>query len=318
MHTGTLKKLALALTFWMILHTSSLKAQIALPLGPYGTSPITFEVDANGLLSDTGTFGGTDSLSLSGAGTRMFWDPYKAAFRAGYVSGTQWNDTNIGAYSAAFGYGTTASGSYATASGNGATASGSGSVALGTGSYASGTGAVALGGYAYGSYSLAGAGGNADGSYSVGLGDSSIAEGPESTALGMGTFASGTASIAMGEWSEAEGSVATAIGNWAEATGNTATAIGTYVWAGGNNSLAAGYSTQATALDSFVVGAYNVGGGSSTSWVSTDPLFEVGNGPGSGTTPHTDAFVVYKNGSAAFQGPVTVPQSGDIPMFTGY
>ena len=42
----------------------------------------------------------------------MFWYPGKAAFRAGYVSGTDWNDSSIGKYSAAFGENTTASAMY--------------------------------------------------------------------------------------------------------------------------------------------------------------------------------------------------------------
>ena len=50
MHTKTLKKLFLALIFWTALHLK-LHAQ-TLPLGPYGTSPITFGVDSNGLLSN--------------------------------------------------------------------------------------------------------------------------------------------------------------------------------------------------------------------------------------------------------------------------
>src|SRR5271155_1964111 len=98
MHTRTLKKLALALTFWLAVHLPSLQAQI---LGPYGTSPITFEVDSNGLLSATGTFG-TGSLSLSGAGTRMFWFPGLGAFRAGGVDGGYWDASSIGEYSVAF------------------------------------------------------------------------------------------------------------------------------------------------------------------------------------------------------------------------
>ena len=41
-----------------------------------------------------------------GAGARMFFNPYKAAFRSGRVSGTQWDNANVGAYSSAMGYNT--------------------------------------------------------------------------------------------------------------------------------------------------------------------------------------------------------------------
>jgi len=293
MHTGTLKKMALALTFWLALHTSSLKAQI-LPLGPYGTSPTTFEVDANGLLSATGTYGGTDSLSLSGAGARMFWDPYKAAFRAGYVNGTQWNDSNIGNYSVAFGYNTIASGYYSRAFGENTTASGNCSTAFGENTTASG-------------------------SYATAFGYSSTASGTNSTASGYDTLASGLRSVAFG--------------GGTDALGQSSFAFGAATRASGNFSAAAGINTTATAYDSFVAGYLNLGTNSSggtasaTTWVATDPLFEIGNGTQLQVSPYTlieaDALVVYKNGNATVQGNVTAPSfittsaSGDIPMYTG-
>ena len=51
----------------------------------------------------------TGTIPATGAGVRMMWYPAKAAFRAGFVDGTQWDDANIGQYSVAMGYGTTAS-----------------------------------------------------------------------------------------------------------------------------------------------------------------------------------------------------------------
>jgi len=52
MHTRTLKKLFLALTFWLALHTASLRAQ-TLPISYTGTGS-SFGVDVNGLLSARG------------------------------------------------------------------------------------------------------------------------------------------------------------------------------------------------------------------------------------------------------------------------
>ena len=80
----------------------------------------------------TGSFG-TGSIidtEVTGTGTRMFFNPNKAAFRAGGASGNRWNDTNIGAYSAAFGSNTMASGNGSMAFGWNSTASGSGSTAF--------------------------------------------------------------------------------------------------------------------------------------------------------------------------------------------
>lgn len=55
--------------------------------------------------------GGTANAPIpaSGAGTRMMWHGGKAAFRAGVVDSTQWDEVNVGTGSAAFGAGTRAS-----------------------------------------------------------------------------------------------------------------------------------------------------------------------------------------------------------------
>lgn len=72
----------------------------------------------------TGTYGSGDDLLLSGTGTRLFFNPKKAAFRAGHALGGTWNNVNIGNYSFATNYNTSAEGeasfsanSYSTASG---------------------------------------------------------------------------------------------------------------------------------------------------------------------------------------------------------
>jgi hypothetical protein len=99
--------------------------------------------NGNGFVAP-GTFN-SGQLGATGAGTRLLWYPRKAAFRAGYVGSTQWDDANIGSYSTAMGHSTTASGSYSTALGAGTTASGPNSTALGAGTTASGTVSTAMG-----------------------------------------------------------------------------------------------------------------------------------------------------------------------------
>ncbi|MCE0484996.1 MAG: hypothetical protein LV479_12260 [Methylacidiphilales bacterium] len=108
--------------------------------------------------------------------------------------------------------------------------------------------------------------------------------------------------------------------------------MGISTTASGIFSTATGYFTTANSYESFVLGTYNTGktesGGtpSTYSWVSTDPLFEVGNGTGTGSNA-SDALIVYKDGNAKLQGTFT-PNGGvlttpasvantDIPMFTG-
>lgn len=71
------------------------------------------------------------SAPQQGAGRRMMWYPGKAAFRAGYTDGTHWDNNNIGGYSVAMGYSTTASGFTSTALGNFTVASEYGAIATG-------------------------------------------------------------------------------------------------------------------------------------------------------------------------------------------
>jgi hypothetical protein len=125
--------------------------------------------DDAGLLVQ-GTYTGTPGTPpVSGAGARMMWYPRKAAFRAGSVTGTQWDDPNIGDYSVALGFSSTASGRYSTALGA-SNASAQNSTALGA--------------------SLA------TGDLSTAMGDS-IANGVQSVAMGIAT-ANGNHSTAMG------------------------------------------------------------------------------------------------------------------------
>lgn len=49
--------------------------------------------------------------------SRFIWYPRKAAFRAGFVNGTQWNESNIGDYSVAMGRNTLANSPYSTVGG---------------------------------------------------------------------------------------------------------------------------------------------------------------------------------------------------------
>ncbi|RLC33444.1 MAG: hypothetical protein DRZ76_04345, partial [Candidatus Nealsonbacteria bacterium] len=73
------------------------------------TSPLTkLHLDNDGAILAQGTYNSGWAEPNLGAGTRMLWYPRKAAFRVGYVDGTQWDDANIGSYSTAMGAQTTA------------------------------------------------------------------------------------------------------------------------------------------------------------------------------------------------------------------
>lgn len=173
----------------------------------------SFGISVNGGLLAKGQFGSANILAKTGAGTRFIWYPRKAAIRAGKILSTaptdQWNDSNIGNYSAAFGANTLASSDFSIAAGyytrattntsamafgDRSLASGMGSFASGTQTQSTGTGSVATGDRCVAS---------ADGA--VAMGQLSQATGIGSLALGFSVKALGTNSMAMGEGITAQG-----------------------------------------------------------------------------------------------------------------
>ena len=65
-----------------------------------------FQVNDDAGLVSLGAFG-TGVIPATGFGVRLMWHPAKAAFRAGFVNGTQWDAANVGDYSVAMGANTT-------------------------------------------------------------------------------------------------------------------------------------------------------------------------------------------------------------------
>ena len=186
----------------------------------------------DGLVS-TGTLG-SGAIAPSGDGVKMFWNPRKAAFRAGRVTGTQWDDGNLGDFSTAFGSNTTASGIISTAFGTLTAASGERSTAFGYMTKASGFKSTAFGDYA-----------EATGQTSTAFGKSTKASGFKSTAFGDETTATGITSTAFGYKTIASGELSTAFGNQSEARGKWSTAFGIYTLAYEEESTAFGVLTKA-------------------------------------------------------------------------
>jgi hypothetical protein len=121
----------------------------------------------------TGTYDAGWTEPDLGAGARLVWHPKKAAFRAGYVALTQWNEASIGGFSFAGGYGTTASGDGSTALCYNTTASGAYSFACGVSTTASGIGSTSTGSSTTASGSATFSGGfntKAEAMYSVAFG----------------------------------------------------------------------------------------------------------------------------------------------------
>ncbi len=95
----------------------------------------------------TGSFGSGNSIDseVTGTGTRMFFNPNKAAFRAGYVNSNQWDNNSIGDYSIAMGENTIASHKNSFSIGKGTLAAADNSIAIGSTVLAAGNFSTAIG-----------------------------------------------------------------------------------------------------------------------------------------------------------------------------
>ncbi|MBL0144780.1 MAG: tail fiber domain-containing protein [Chitinophagaceae bacterium] len=218
------------------------------------------------------------NIPISGAGRRMMWYPDKAAFRTGYVVGTNWDTDSIGKYSFATGYDSRASCVASTSLGYQSIASGIFSTSIGISSRAFGYGAISIG-----------ASTEASGSSSTSMGEGTLASGNISTSMGELTTASGPASTSMGTSTLASGVASTSMGGGTIASGNTATSMGSNTIASGDVSTSMGLYTKAKSDYSLVIGKYN------DTTATSGRLFEIGNGNSDNT--RSNALTVLTNGN---------------------
>ncbi len=134
----------------------------------------------------------------------------------------------------------------------------------------------------------------ATGTNSSTMGVRTTASGDSSLALGSDSTASEDFAIAIGAGVVASGGGAVAIGIGNVASGNSSLALGNFTEASGLSSTAIGNNTQAEAFVTTAIGRYNVGGGNSSLWVESDPLFEIGNG--SSDNERSNVLTVSKSG----------------------
>ena len=161
---------------------------------------------------------------LQGPGRRMMWYPDKAAFRAGYVSGTNWDNANTGNYSVALGNDNVAFGSASISMGANTGAIGNSSIAMGSSTVASGTSSIAMG-------------------------HSTLASANYATAMGNNSIASGWYSTAMGENTNAKSSFETVLGRW-----NTDyTPSSTSGWSAGDRLFTVGNGTSTSSRSDAIV-----------------------------------------------------------------
>ncbi|MCC7379915.1 MAG: tail fiber domain-containing protein [Chitinophagaceae bacterium] len=221
----------------------------------------------------------------SGGGGKMMWIPSKYAFRIGVVGtlpsysptiqdSTIWDADSIGRFS----------------------------FAAGLQNKAKNVGTIAMGVY-----------NQSTGNYAVTLGKSNTNSGNSSFTVGLNNVVSGIESIAIGSLNLATTAYATAIGYGNKADYNAA-AIGLYNEANSSNSYAfgtsniinaeystaIGYNNWSNSFQSVVIGINNdtLVGSNATQWVSTDPIFTVGNGTGGGS--RSNAMMMLKNGKTGF------------------
>ena len=155
------------------------------------------------------------------------------------------------------------------------------------------------------------------GLYSFASGLNTRAQGFGATAMGRDTEAENSYAFATGFFSNANGQYSTAMGFNTDAEALGSTALGYSTDAEENYSFAAGYFAEAQAIysvaignsvraqsyGSMAIGRYNIGGGNATSWLTSDPIFEIGIG--TGPSSRANAMTVRKNGNVGIG--TTVP-----------
>ncbi|MCP4438795.1 MAG: hypothetical protein GY810_07610 [Aureispira sp.] len=217
----------------------------------------------------TGTHNTGDAIEVTGAGTRMFFNPRESAFRTGTVTGSQWN--NLGDYSFAGGRDAQATGLGSFAYGDGVTVTGTTGIGIGTNISASGN-------------------------YSIVIGRNSSSSTTFGTAIGFNNSVTQSYGVALG-------------GRNNTCNASYSIAAGGYTTTNGSSSLTIGQFTTSYSLGEIVTGRFNrsyVPAGGNNSWNSQDKLIIAGNGTGSGAGEH-DAMVLYKDGRLEINEAYTFP-----------
>lgn len=200
-------------------------------VGIGATNPeFRLSLDNDGGIIATGAAGSGWDLQSSGAGAKFIWYSRKAAFRAGVVSGTQWDKVNIGVHSVASGYNTTAQGLYSSAFGYETMASGTGSIAMGY-------------------QTVAREGVNSEASVAIGNQTTTANGADGAVAIGYHSHANSSYSIALGSFCQANNTYAVALGTQVIAKGNSCSALGheVEIASGASGAVAIGY--QSTVAD---------------------------------------------------------------------
>ncbi|WP_457666325.1 hypothetical protein [Thiolapillus sp.] len=256
----------------------------ALPVTTF-PDPAAFRISSpNGVLFDDPSYslfspvGGSGGIPAEGGGARMMWYPARAAFRAGSVSGGQWDGDRVLSGSLAFTDGSVEVSGTGTAF-KSELAVGD-RIVLEANIFFGGVVATIASDTKLTLFSAV--------SQTLSGPVSRIRIGDGSVAMGSSPIAGGDASIATGFRTIASGTVSTAMGGDTLASGNASTALGRNTVASGDASTAMGKRTVASNDAETVVGKYNT--------TANGRLFTVGNGT---SASNSDAFVVQTDADTA-------------------
>jgi hypothetical protein len=248
----------------------------------------SLRVDGNYGLQVYGQLG-TQFVDNPGVGSRMFFNPGEATFRAGYLNTNfinLWNKDSVGLASIAMGSNSNAYSNYGIAIGVSTIARGINAVSIGNSNNAVGESSGAIGEL-----------NTTSGERSIAIGLSNLAEGQYSFAGGRNSYAKGISALALGEGSDALGNYSVAIGRNNLALGTTAVAIGNVNRANATNSYCIGEGLVGNGWGSFNVGRYNDTLYPVQSSISSaSAIFTVGYGTGAGVNARRNALTVLNNG----------------------
>lgn len=268
--------------------------------------------------------------SPDSVGLNSFASGFESKAKGDYSQALGFSTAARGDYSTAIGNKSTANGLNSFAFGHDAIATKDDSYAIGTGARATGLKSFALGSSRINDTTGILEHTVASGQFAFALGFASVASGPGAFAMGIFDSASAIGSLSMGYWNRSRANFSTtfgagnivekagdfglAAGLWTKAGNWAASAFGSLTYASGHTSFATGFMTTASgqlsstfgdqtisqSYGSMAIGRYNVTSGNSTSWVTTDPVFAVGNG--TSPTARSNALTLYKNGNLTHSG----------------
>lgn len=139
------------------------------------------------------------------------------------------------------------------------------------------------------------------GENSMAFGTSNEARGEYAVALGADNVVGGQGGMAAGFRNSTEGDYSAAIGRYNVVKGQEAFAAGFRNYSTSNHSMMLGEGLKSASINELLGGRYNaITTGNGSSWVATDPLFQLGNGVDENN--RDNALTIFKNADIDING----------------